>query len=1027
MKTLLKIVGLLGIAAVLLFTVTLGAFYYLIQAGELRRYLIEEVEKQTRLRVAVGETELEMGWIMGVAFKGVVLVEPESGHPVMSARRVLIRVALRPLLQKKIVFYETRLYRPTFRVVGGGEDAAAVLDLILRPLLGRQKKDQFDIDLQAVEVEKGTVAFVSEAGAQESRAWRLEELDLQVERSAVRGPLPARSSAPAKALQDLQGEDRLDFVLETAVEREGKRARVASRGKIVFPENGLMPRRAWLDADVRVESLPAEMLGDYIASFPQLKAVGGTLHSRLHWRGSLAQGVQLRGTVDFRRLKIEASDFFSHPLSPGDGRLDLDVEWTPAEIRLSRWDLRASEVSLNLKGSIRSWQEEDPYLEIHLASPYLPFPKAREFFPLKLLGSSRWTELLSALDQGEIRLNRAGVAGRLSEIRRLAEPGNGDHLWADAQLRDLGGELPRDRYLPLQGWSGQVVLEKGVLHWRGLKGRYGRSSLEEVEATQRGVLTGRDLLELKLRGDVDLSELREQARLGLLSSRAVKAAAAIKELSGLGKLVLSLRTDFSSVDDYQARVSLENARVSLGELSLSRVRGALAASSREIRAEKVSALFFGSPLQLQGVLRDYRSDAPSFDLTAESAGVKAGAVSRLLLSRGSPEEPGLVRGWIRYRGSLSEEKDRELSGALELIGVQAPWKLFAEPLRQVRGRVRFDGKGIDFHNVEGRLAGYGFEFSGRWRYRETPQLTFAFGSPEMDLAALLPQTDEEGGWGEKLQAKGRMRIDRGKFRGFEFSELRTDLSLDRGVWRLEGFSARSLGGTIQGTGSFSSAPGGPRFSAAPKIQGIPVKGFLGWFDLGTTELTGKVNLDGRFETSGKTPAERKKNLDGAFRLRVEDGVMRRFRILVRILSFLDLSRWFTLQMPDVNNEGIGFRSITGDFKVSKGVYSTQNLFVDSDDLRITGAGDLDGSKGEVDFLIAVRPFPKVDTAANVLPLIGQGLAAIKNSLLLASFNIKGPVDDPTVTPAPLGTLSEFFFSALAIPKSLIPLPAEEKK
>ena len=129
----------------------------------------------------------------------------------------------------------------------------------------------------------------------------------------------------------------------------------------------------------------------------------------------------------------------------------------------------------------------------------------------------------------------------------------------------------------------------------------------------------------------------------------------------------------------------------------------------------------------------------------------------------------------------------------------------------------------------------------------------------------------------------------------------------------------------------------------------------------------------------------------------------------------------------LNQEGVRFRSVTADFKVAQGVYATQNLLVDSDDIRITGAGEMDGPKGETDFVIAVRPFPGVDSAVNYLPLIGQGLAAIKNSLLVASFNVRGPVDDPSVTPTPLSTLSEFFYGALAIPKGVIGLPREEKK
>jgi hypothetical protein len=96
------------------------------------------------------------------------------------------------------------------------------------------------------------------------------------------------------------------------------------------------------------------------------------------------------------------------------------------------------------------------------------------------------------------------------------------------------------------------------------------------------------------------------------------------------------------------------------------------------------------------------------------------------------------------------------------------------------------------------------------------------------------------------------------------------------------------------------------------------------------------------------------------------------------------------------------------------------LLVDSDDLRMTGAGKIDVPRDEIDFVVAVRPFAGIDTAITQIPLLGRGIAAIKNSFLVASFNIRGRIDDPTITPAPLGTLSEMFWGVLGIPKSLIP-------
>ena len=75
----------------------------------------------------------------------------------------------------------------------------------------------------------------------------------------------------------------------------------------------------------------------------------------------------------------------------------------------------------------------------------------------------------------------------------------------------------------------------------------------------------------------------------------------------------------------------------------------------------------------------------------------------------------------------------------------------------------------------------------------------------------------------------------------------------------------------------------------------------------------------------------------------------------------------------------------------------------------------------------MRPFAGIDSAISQIPILGRGIAAIKNSFLVASFNIKGKIQDPTITPAPLGTLSEMFWSVLGIPKNIIGLGEGEKK
>ena len=518
-------------------------------------------------------------------------------------------------------------------------------------------------------------------------------------------------------------------------------------------------------------------------------------------------------------------------------------------------------------------------------------------------------------------------------------------------------------------------------------------------------------------------------KLGVLPSQVTKLSSSLGSWEARDESQLNLQRLGESAPQFEGKVTLDNARLRFDDISLTDIKGDLMLSPAEIRTEKLRALLSNSPVQLQLSLTNYASDGGNFDLRVESTGgVKAGTVSRLLLSQDPLKTPVLSAVRCAIMAHWESKGDRKFTGNLDLFGVKLDHKPFLQPLRELSGRVSFDETGIDFQSLKGLLVGFPVEFGGRWRYTQKPQLVFSLAAPALDVGYLLSQIDPESTeWYDTLSAQGKVSLLKGRLKGWEFTELKTDLNLDRRVWRLENVAARSAGGVVQGIATIGDKPDMDTFALTPKIQGVSVQGMLNWFEAGQAEVTGKVNMTGNLESLGKDGAERKRNLNGALSLRIEDGTIHRLRVVVQILNLLDLSRWFTLKLPDLSKEGIRFRSISGDFTVQQGVFSTENLLVDSDDLRMTGGGKIDLANDEIDFVLAVRPFAGIDTAMSYIPLIGRSIAAIKNSFLVASFNITGPIENPTITPAPLSTLSEWVFGVLGIPKNIIGWGGDEKK
>jgi hypothetical protein len=1024
MKRALKFLGVLAATVLLFVVVALLAFYHLIQIGDLRRFLIKTIEEKTQLKVELGEADLQIGWISGVAFRDVALSTPGSPEPAITAAKITARVALMPLLSREVIIYQIGLHQPAVRLDKDPEGKIPLLDRLLNVPFLRQTGDDIRLDLRAVHVTEGNLSFWDQARDLGSPTTQLRNISLELERIRGQALRSWVESLVRPERQRPQG-PALRFSLKSDVERHGKSTTLLAGGKLMFPEESLTWRSAWWDATVQLSEAPAAMLQEAAGGVP-FTSIDGVLSPRLRIEGSPAQRLRIKGEAAFAQVTFEAPELFIAPVTPGDGKIDFDFDWDARHLRIAHLALLSKEISLHGRGEVRMGTETQFRFEV--STPALPVAVLRKYLPLKFLDGTPWKTYATSLHDGEIQIKTAGVSATLTELRHMASAGIDERVWCELELRNVSTNGTAEGYSPMRAVHGWLSLAKGVVHVKDLKGNYGQWRLADVDGHYRAASPGKGSFHLHVRGETDLSQLQEPLKSRLPAASGSKIAPLMSEMGGRSKIDLVLRREGEGPVVYEGKALVENAQLRFRDLALSELRGEIALAPKEIRTQKVTGLLSGSPVHIQLAVRDYDTQKGSFDLAVESPAVKAGVVSQLLLDSGSLQDPGFVRGSIHYRGPLSTPGERKLSGSLELTNVQLATEPLLQPLRELNGKVTFDENGVDFHELKGLLAGHPASVTARWRFGKKPQLTFDFAAPHLDISRLLALIDPRSSdFYGSLHAEGKVALGSGTFKTFDFSDLQTDVVLDRRVWRFNNFAARSAGGMVEGTLVISDKPETVAVSLEPRVRGVPVDGFLRWLETQTTEMTGRVNVLGYLEYAGSNAAERKKNANGALSLRIENGTIHRFRILVQILNLLDLSRWFTLQVPDLSKQGIRFRSITADFKVANGILSTQNLVVDSDDLRMTGAGKIDVGRDEIDFVVAVRPFAAIDSAIHQIPLIGRGIAAIKNSFLVASFSIKGAVDDPTITPAPLSTLSEVFFGVLGVPKKLLPLGADDPK
>jgi uncharacterized protein involved in outer membrane biogenesis len=1021
MKKLLKLGVFFAATSILLLIIGSLAFYHLLRVGEFRRFLISQLEQQTQLEVQLGEGDFDIGWIAGIGFRDLKLSEPAAAQPLLTAERITARLALLPLLQRKLIFYDVRLLKPAAQLVRENDGRIPLLDKLLTLPFLQQNSREYEFDLRSIKIQQAQLQWIDRLPHGDPVRFIVRDLDAEIERvggrqlsELIRGLLKIGEKRPPGVV--------LQIALKGTLERDSQNSSLSLKGKLVLPQDAFVFRNAWWSADIKVNDLPANLLIEYGRGRIPFKSMSGRLAQQIHIEGRPSESLQVSGDLEFKQLGLNGPELFATPLNAGDGKLSFTAEWTPRRVAFSQLTIFSSDVSVSITGEMRS-TNADSHLQLQLSASAMPLAAVRNFIPTKLL-APQVESLLANIQEGEVIIKKAGIDASLAQMRHWAETGIGEGISFQAELRDLGLKLNRDGALLLRDVQGHVTLENNLITLTDINGQYGNSRLNKVAGTY-ALHDG--ALKLQARGDLDLAEVREQLLLGVFPAQA-NMLADIQELNGRGRAEVSLHRIKEAPPQITGTLALDNAQLRKDDFLLSQLRGEIDFTGTEVKAEKMDATISESPIQIAFILRDYASQDGIFDLRVDSTGMKSGIITRLLLSSGSVNDPGIVRGSVRYQGSLTNKDKRSFTGSLDLVDVQLATPPLLQPIRALNGNIKIDESGIDFQNVRGLVVGFPSAVSGRWRYAERPQLLFDFRAPKLDITYLLSQVDAESSeFYTNLQAQGRIAIASGKIKAIEFGELKSDLTIDRRVWRLSNLTARAAGGAVQAKASIDDRPDTLSIQTDSQIRGVPVQSFLRWFDMTTTEMSGTVNLAGSLETTGNDDAERKKNLNGAFNLKIDEGIIHRMRILVQILNLLDLSRWFTLQLPDLTKDGIRFRSIAADFKVNNGVYSTKNLVVDSDDLRMTGTGRIDVPKDDIDFIIAVRPFAGIDSAINHIPLLGRGIAAIKNSFLVASFNIKGSIEEPTITPAPLGTLSEWFWGVLGIPKNAIGFGDDQKR
>jgi len=769
-------------------------------------------------------------------------------------------------------------------------------------------------------------------------------------------------------------------------------------------------------------------------SLDRLHLVQG-LESRGQVQGNLSLTLRDDGTtLGDSEIKIASGGLSGTRLlaatQPLDLTLDTVMNLSPERLTLQKIELwQGRQILLAGDGSFAQPYTPNPTLALHLGGVSLDASQIQNALAA-LRDVPRWVLPYAArLKSGQIRVNQIAFDATLNDLKS-GSPRLARHLGLDATLQAVSFDLPPELKLPpVQNLQATVLMRQSVLTINQGSGVLGNSHLTGFDA-RVDLSRGFDNLSYrtKLSGDLDLGPLYSQATaLTDAIPAAVKAqilrldGTAGFELTASGKRAGS-KSGWDLPSDYSAAIAPSKVGVALkvGGPPFTLVAGKAQLTPGVIYLDHITATPPTGKVVLTGVLKFQKTPLSIDTLRARIEQLPAEQWLKLVISPGDLAAEGPITGSVTVAGRANQPGSYRVDANVRLMQGQVRFGFLRSPIMTPVATLTLANGGARLSLPGSKLEGYRLDLTLSVADLRHPQMRIDAWAENLDLEVMkfirMPWTPKNPAkFFGKSRAFGHVEAHQAHVEHLAVGYLKFDFTRDAD-WHVYNCTARVFNGGIT-LDIFGRDPD----------DWIHIKTQLADVDLGPLvsfsnpakppPIVGK--LDANADVWADTNADFFETLAGTMRFVAKDGMLSRFKLLARVLSLIDLSRWLTARIPDPRVAGLPFDVLKASFAGSKGLFYTKDLVLTGPAMTISAVGNVNLGAGMIDMQLGVRPFSTVEKVVTAIPILGRGIADENNSLLAAYFHAHGPMRDPSVTVAPVTSIAEIIKRTLGLPINII--------
>lgn len=324
-------------------------------------------------------------------------------------------------------------------------------------------------------------------------------------------------------------------------------------------------------------------------------------------------------------------------------------------------------------------------------------------------------------------------------------------------------------------------------------------------------------------------------------------------------------------------------------------------------------------------------------------------------------------------------------------------------LYAVKGQIGIEDKLFRVNNLSFVLGQSSFNLSGDISNEVIPKVTAELSSAYVhsdDFNQLISLKYPEQGNrpSSPFELNATLNINDGRMGDIDFDKLYSRLRLDRKVLEVETLEADIFDGKFQCKGKvYINQNGKNHYETNVSVDKMSLEKIQNYLKLGDRAITGKLSFSGDLSATGSNADELKQTASGTFDVRAAKGVLKKFSVLSKIFSMLNVYQLIKFKLPDMAKDGMPYKKITFHTTLKEGVLNSKDFFIDSDAIQFSATGNVDVIKKKLDMIIGAHPLQTLDLIAAKIPIAGWIVTDERGKLITVNFKIGGTWDNPEVT------------------------------